>query len=156
MNAEGSDFLQVLIGHEAAVGRLYQVFSEIFPTHEAFWRGLASEEQGHAGRLGELIADPAINDWLIRESGLRLQAIRSSIGYVESQIERAQEGRLTLLQALAVARDLENALIEEHFSKMSRSLHVAATPILLELAAETEGHRTMLASAIEVERRGVW
>ncbi|MCE5253357.1 MAG: hypothetical protein LLG45_03975 [Actinomycetia bacterium] len=155
MSAERSDFLEALITHEAAVGRLYQVFAEVFPTRERFWRALAAEEQGHADRLGVLGSDPTINGWLLRESGLRLQVVRSSIGYIESQMERAREGRLNLLQALSIARDLENALIEDQFSRMSGSPHVAATPILTRLAGETDGHRRMLAEAIEAERRAL-
>jgi len=155
MSAERSDFLEVLITHEAAVGRLYQVFAEVFPTRQRFWRALAAEEQGHADRLGVLGSDPTINGWLLRESGLRLQVVRSSIGYIESQMERAREGRLNLLQALSIAGDLETALIEEQFSRMSGSSHVAATPILTELAVETERHRRILSEAVEAERRAL-
>lgn len=96
---------------------------------------------------------PAVDTWLLRDSGLRLQAIKSSIGYVESQIARAQEGRLSLVQALSIAKDLEHALIEEQFSRLSDSLHVEAGPILAQLAAETEGHRNVLAEALDAERR---
>ena len=146
-------FLETLIGHEAAVGRLYRVFSETFPDRAEFWQGLATEEEGHADRLRELGSDPIIDDWLARESGLRPQAVRSSIAYVESQIERARGGGLGVLQALVIARDLESALIEEQFARMGRSLHVAASPVLAELAAETEAHRALLTAALEAERR---
>ncbi|MCE5254806.1 MAG: hypothetical protein LLG45_11485, partial [Actinomycetia bacterium] len=100
-------------------------------------------------------SDPTINGWLLRESGLRLQVVRSSIGYIDSQKERAREGRLNLLQALSIAGDLETALIEEQFSRMSGSSHVAATPILTELAVETERHRRILSEAVEAERRAL-
>lgn len=153
MQVEVPGLLEALVGHEAAIGRLYQVFSEIFPTREAFWRSLALEEQGHADRLRAIGSDPAVNQWLAQESGLRPQAIRSSIEYVESQIERVRAGGLDLLRALVVARDLEHALIEEQFSRMSGSLNAVATPVLRDLAAETERHREMLSEALEAERR---
>jgi hypothetical protein len=144
------------IGFRTERDLLYQAFSEIFPARELFWRALATEEQRHAKRLGELGSDPAINRWLLGESGLRLQALRSSIGYVESQIDRTRRGGLTLLQALSVARDLESALIEKQFSRMAESQHIVATPILMELATETERHRKLLADAVEVERQAAW
>jgi hypothetical protein len=153
MSADESDFLQALVRHEAIIGTLYQTFSDLFPARAGFWLALAVEERQHAQRLGELDSDPAINRWLLYESGLRLQAIRSSIAYVEGQIDRAQRGELTPLRALSVARDLESALIEEQFSRMTQSPHMVATPILAELAAETERHRKLLADAVEAERR---
>jgi len=153
MDTEGSPFLQTLIAHEAIVGTLYETFSEIFPARQAFWGELAREEAGHADALAALSTDQAVNDWLLGESGLRLPAIRSSIGYVQSQIERARRGELGSIQALSIARDLEAALIEEQFARMSSSAHVMATPILLRLAAETKRHREMLAEALEAERR---
>jgi rubrerythrin len=153
MNERGSDFLEMLIRHEAAVGQLYEAFAALFTDRRDFWQALAADERGHADRLGELGSEPAISNWLLHDSGLRPQAIKSSIGYVESQIVRAQEGRLSLMQALAIAKDLEHALIEEQFSRLSDSVHVGASPILMELAAETEGHRSVLADALDAERR---
>ncbi len=153
MTDEEPDFLEMLIRHESVIGQLYEVFASLFTEREGFWRSLAEDEQVHADRLGELGSEPSINRWLSHDSGLRPQAIKSSIGYVESQIERAEEGRVTSLQALSIARDLENALIEEQFSRMSDSVHIEAGPILLQLAAETETHRRTLADALEAERR---
>jgi len=153
METSVPDLLEALIAHEAAVKRLYETFADLFPSRAGFWRNLAREEQGHAARLRELGPDPTIADWLARESGLRPQGVRSSVVYVESQIEKARAGGLGLVQALVVARDLENALIEEQFTRMSRSSHVAASAVLGELAAETETHRALLASALEAERR---
>jgi hypothetical protein len=150
---EEPHFLELLIEHESAVGRLYEVFASLSPDREEFWRSLATAEQMHAEKLGELDSVPSVDRWLSHDSGLRPQAIKSSIGYVESQIERAQEGRLSSLQALSIAKDLENALIEEQFSRMSDSIHAEASPILEELAAETETHRKILAEALEAERR---
>ncbi len=89
--------------------------------------------------------------WL--DSGLRPQAVKSSVAYVESQRARAEEGGLGLLQALAIARDLENALIENEFSKLSGPVNVEIGSVLEDLAAETERHRKTLAEALESERR---
>ena len=153
MTDEEPHFLELLIEHESVVGRLYEVFASLYPDRERFWRSLAAAEQMHAEKLGELGSEPSLGRWLSHESGLRPQAIKSSIGYVESQIERAQEGRLSSLQALSIAKDLENALIEEQFSRMGDSVHLKASPILRQLAAETEAHRKTLADALEAEKR---
>jgi hypothetical protein len=52
-----------------------------------------------------------MDKWLSQSSRIKPQAIKSSIGYVESQIVRAQKDSLSLVQALSIAKDLENALL---------------------------------------------
>jgi rubrerythrin len=145
--------LELLIEHELAVKRLYEAFALDFAERGDLWQSLARDEQGHADRLGRLM--PQSNEvgrlWL--DSGLRPQAVKSSIAYVESQRARAEGGGLGLLQALAIARDLENALIENEFSKLSGPVNVEIGSVLEDLAVETERHRKMLAEALEAERR---
>jgi rubrerythrin len=89
----------------------------------------------------------------LHEKGLRPQAVRSSLTYVESQRVRAEEGGIGLLQALAIARDLENALIESQFSKLADPANDDIRMVMTELSTETERHRGTLAEALEAERR---
>lgn len=153
MREEQPDVLEMLIKHELALKQLYEVFAAAFMNRQDFWQTLAADEQGHAHRLGKLRSEPTIDNWLLHDSGLKLQAITSSIGYVESQIVRAREGRLSLLQALSIAKDLEDALIEKQFSRLGDSVCVEIRSILMDLAAETEGHRKALAEALDTEKQ---
>ena len=66
---------------------------------------------------------------------------------------RGLRKRLRLLQALSIAKDLENALIEDEFSKLSGPVNVEIGSVLEDLAAETDRHRRTLAEALEAERR---
>jgi len=147
------DVLEMLIGHELAIKQLYEVFAAKFKNRQEFWQSLARDEQGHADRLASLRSESTVNRWLLHESRLRPNAIKSSIGYVGRQVARVREGNFSLLQALSVARDLEDALLEKHFSKLSDSTSERFRLILMDLATETERHRKVLVEAIETEKR---
>jgi hypothetical protein len=89
----------------------------------------------------------------VYDSRLKLQAIKSSIGYVESQIVGAHEGRFSLVQALSIARDLENALLEKHFSRVHAMVPDEVGSMLMDLAADTERHRNEITEALNREKR---
>ncbi len=153
MTGDEPSVLELLIEHELAVKRLYEAFAVLFADRRDFWQSLARDEQGHADRLERLRPQSTEVGRFWLDSGLRPQAVKSSIAYVESQKARAQEGRLRLLQALSIAKDLENALIEDEFSKLSGPVNVEIGSVLEDLAAETDRHRRTLAEALEAERR---
>ena len=67
---------------------------------------------------------------------------------------RARAGALTPMQALAIAKDLEHALIEDTFSRVPPSAPADVTLVLTRLAEDTRRHRDSLARALEAERRG--
>lgn len=153
MREDEQDILEMLMRHELVIKQLYEVFAALFASHQDFWQRLAGDEQRHADRLDKLRSDSAIDTRLIGNAGIKIQAIKSSITYVESQIARAQDGQLALLQALSIARDLESALVEKHFSKLSDLASREIKSTLMDLAAETERHRKALVDAIDSEKR---
>jgi hypothetical protein len=79
--------------------------------------------------------------------------IRSSIGYVESQIVRAQKGSFSLLQALSIAKDFESALLEKQFFKLSSSASKEIRSVLTGVAGETERHLNAIVEVINTEKR---
>lgn len=153
MREDSPDVLEMLIRHELAIKQLYEIFATLFTKRQDFWQSLAKDEQRHADLLGTLRSEPTLDTWLLHDSRLRPQAITSSIKYVESQIVRAEVGNLSVLQALAIARDLENALIEKQFSKLSESVSKEVRAILEDIATETERHRKSVGVAMNTEKQ---
>lgn len=153
MTTDAPDVLELLIDHELSIKRLYEAFVAAFNDLRGFWQTLAGDEQGHADRLEKLRTEPTLNLWLTHEGRLKPPAIKSSIEYVQSQTTRAQGGGLSLLQALAIARDLESALIERQFLAPSEPVCAEIRSTLMELTAETERHRQVVADALETEKR---
>lgn len=153
MKADEPDLLDLLKDHELAIKRLYENFAEKFPKYKDMWNGLVKDEQRHALWIEKLRSYPAIDKWMTDNIKVKLQAIKLSIGYVESRIKDAQEGNLTPLQVFSIAADLENALIEKQFSKLNNSSSAKINSIMKALAEETEKHRKKIAEAINSEKR---
>ena len=156
MKEKEGDILDLLIKHELAIEQLYKVFSARFQARRDFWQRLAGEEQRHAACLGTLRSETTSTSVLLYDSRLRSQAIKSSIGYVESQIVGAQEGRFNLVQALSIARDLENALLEKHFSSVRAMVSDEVGSMLMDLAVDTERHRDEITEALNIEKRQIF
>ncbi len=144
------DVLQLLVQHEVAIKQLYEAFAATFAHRREFWQGLAADEQRHADSLGTLRLAAATKQLLER---IRPQAIKSSIAYVESQAIKARARLLTLLQALALARDFETALLEKQFAVLIGAASKEVGAVITGLVAETEQHRKAILEAIAGERR---
>ena len=56
------------------------------------------------------------------------------------------------MQALTIARDLEDALIEEQLSRINVTGCAVLGSVLADLASETEKHRETLRAVLEIER----
>jgi hypothetical protein len=153
LSVDENDLLSLLAAHELAIARLYEACGEAFPGKRDLWRGLAVEEHGHAETLGRLRSDPDVVRWSLHESGLRSQAVRSSIGYVDDQLRRVQEGAVGVLRALSIVKDLEDALVEKQFFKLDPNTFPQSASTLEAFLADIARHRMIIAEAIEQERR---
>ncbi len=150
MKEEKPDILEMLIRHELTIKQLYEKFAVMFPIRQEFWKSLAEDEQKHSDWLGGLRSEKAIEN-MSSYNRLKPQAIKTSIGYVERQIAKAQEGRFSLLEAFSIAKDLESALLENHLSRISNSFPAEIKSVLMELAVETERHRRAVVEALAGE-----
>jgi hypothetical protein len=150
---DDSTILELLIKHELAIKQLYETYAPTFTDWQAFWQCLAEDEQKHADVLGMLRAESNIDKLLIHEGKIRPQAIKLAINYVEGQRERAQKYNITMLQALSIAKDLESALLEKQFSRLSDFTSKDMKVILMNLAVETERHRDAIVEALNAEKR---
>ena len=153
MSEDELDVLELLIRHELAIKQLYEIFAVMFTDRQAFWQRLAGDEQKHANWIGMLRTEANMDKLLLHGTQLKPQAIKLSIRYVESQTARAQEGNLSLLQAISIAKDLESALLEKQFSKLNDFVPKEIMSTLMDLAVETEKHRKALVEALNNEKR---
>ncbi len=155
MGRDSSNILDLLIEHELVIKGLYDMFAERFTDQRHFWHNIASEEQTHADKLENLRSAPSLLGWLSSESRLKAEAIKSSISYIDSMIEKGKQGQFMSLQALSLARDIETALLERIFSKVSNSVPADIRVTLQDLAADTERHRKAISAVLEAERSRV-
>ncbi len=154
MATDEVDLVELLAEHELALARLYGAFAMVLAGHRELWERLSLEEENHAAMLRTLSGDLEVNRWLLHDSGVKPFAVKSSMDHVENTITRTRAGGLSSLQALSIARDMETALIEEQFSRMSPALDLAIGSLIGQLAEDTERHRRSIIEILEVERRG--
>jgi len=153
MNKNAPDVVELLIRYELAIKQLYEAFAAAFADRRSFWQALAQDEQRHADCLSALRSGGMLDAWLQQDVTVKPQALLSSIAYVDSQAQRAREGNLAPVQALSIAKDLESALLEKQFSKISASVSPEARSMLMDIAAETDRHRMVVTEALNTERR---
>jgi hypothetical protein len=153
MVENAQEMLGLLVDHELAVKDLYTAYAGVFADVGSFWHALAGDEQSHADRLGLLGTDPSLDLWLDSEARRKAPAVISSIDYLRAEALRARSGQMALVQALAVAKDVEEALIDRQFLFLDSPGCTAISEVLAELREETEMHRQVVADALETEKR---
>lgn len=102
----------LLVRHEAAMSDLYQMCASLFPEAAEFWRTLVLEEKAHADVLGELAKHLLTDGVYFNEGRFNVFGIQTAIDHIDKQKHRIESGSCTLRQAIAIALDIERAMID--------------------------------------------
>jgi rubrerythrin len=145
--------LDMLIRHETAIKQLYELFAEIFPEQRAFWQGMVEEEQKHSDSLQGMSSKESLKKWFMTDSQYQQLAIGGSIEYIERQIERIKKVNIGLLEALSIASDIEEALIEKQFIRLNISGPEEIRNVMNGLVVDTQRHRKMIAEKLNFHKR---
>ena len=139
--------IELLAKHEEAIGRLYAEYADKFPEQHAIWVKLSEEEHQHAEWLRGL--DPAIKKGSVAFGTNRFDTdgIDRSISWVTFQTGKAERGDISMDEALMVAMDLENTLIENKCFEVFEEDPPEFKRVLRLLADATEKHRTTVRNA---------
>ncbi len=145
--------LEMLAVHEEVIGELYETYAKLFPERKEFWQHLAGEERGHAAWLRSMqsrVEDGAIT---FNEDRFVIKAIQTSVNFIRQWITNASSQ--DILNALAVAFDIENGLIDRDFFKVYETDDDELRKIFNSLTEATRKHRNMIASVLEEVRDGM-
>ena len=110
-----NQIIQELINHELSLNKLYGVYAEKFPEYKDFWEKIAQEETQHAAWIKGLDSKIQENTVLIDKDRFNTQMIQTSTVYVHSQIASALQHNLKLINALSIAVDIEQTMLENKF-----------------------------------------
>lgn len=150
---EEQSSLDLLIQHELAIGKLYELFAEVLPEHRDFWAQMRDEEQKHADCLQGLSSQESLKMWTMTDSKFKGLAIRSSLDYLERQMARLRTAPIGLREALSIAGDIEEALIEKQFVSMNMSGPPEIRNVMRTLVADTQRHRRMIGEKLSAQKR---
>ena len=132
--------IKLLAEHEKAISQLYKEYARKFPEQKDFWSKIAAEEMEHASWIFKLRSQAEKGSLYFKEGRFKIEAIKTSLEYVKSQITEAQNNKISAKNALSVARDLESGLIEKKFFEVFEPDCREIKQVLLDLAAATREH----------------
>ncbi|MBN2565790.1 MAG: hypothetical protein JXB46_08770 [Candidatus Eisenbacteria bacterium] len=150
MSETSTDVIRMMAEHERLISALYSAYARSVPEKEDFWKRLAAEEIEHSEWLTALLdggyGDPRAAD------AFKAEAIRTSAAYVQEATVAADTEGVSHLEALSVAADVEEAMIEKRFFDAFIADSADARKVLDRLERETTEHRKRIERELAVER----
>jgi hypothetical protein len=147
-----TDALELLREHERALSRLYRTYAECFAGQSEFWLRLAAEEDEHAEWLGSLRLRLEDGESARLADRFPVAAIEHSLVYVNKLIANAHTSGITLLRALSVALDLEEALLESRYFEVCECDSPELKHMLEKLTQSTHAHLAAIRNAWQTTR----
>jgi hypothetical protein len=129
---------------ERLIGQLYKVYARVFPSDYSFWVQLSKEEEEHANLVKNLAKELQDGNITFDEKRFKLNAIQTTIRYIQQKINQANNKELTEKEAYSIAWDLENGLLEKSFFKTFQADNIRLKEVLKKLNNDTEEHRNRI------------
>jgi rubrerythrin len=141
MNRQQHHILELLANMEKSVGDLYRVFAAQFPEEEEFWLEVAAEEDQHERWVLSVITGTEEGNIKLRKQKIDPAQIEKVIADIQETGRKASAGHMTLFEALKVAHDLEDMLLERRIFEILASVYKGDTSgIMQDLAEATKVH----------------
>lgn len=146
--------MEMMAEHEETIGKLYDSYAEKLPEYGHFWTTLADEERTHAAWIRELRKKAEDGSLEFDKGRFRIEAIQTSIRYIEDWTRQAQREQVTMLHALAIAADIENALIDRKFFEVYEPDSEDLKDVLKSLEEASREHRDRVTAMLTRVRQG--
>ena len=138
-----------LAAYEEAIGDLYDLYAVEFPRAAELWHGLSTEEYGHGSMIRDLGARVEDREVFLDGGRFQLREIEAAECSVREQIEVAQDSRMSLVEALERAADLEQSLIEQRSYEVFDSDGENVRKVLAYLRESSVRHRDRIRAYLE-------
>lgn len=142
---EHLEMISLMEQHELAIQKLYEAFAQKLPEQGAFWLKMAGEEAEHVfmmqaiKRFGE-----AGQIRLKADCPVHPQQIQHALKHIKLYLTELQDHHVSSKRAIAIARELEEGVLEKHHSRIFETECKQAQELLDKLCLETENHRKAL------------
>ncbi len=151
---EKAVLLEALAQNEEKISRLYAEYARRFPKHENFWLNLSSDEIMHAGWIRGLGRSLEAGTLFLKRGSFRPEPIKAFGDYLDRAAAESRQENITLKTALAVALDIETALIERNWFKAFEADREKDKLILEQMGEALSKHRNMVAKVLREESEG--
>ncbi len=149
--ADQLQLLGLMGAHESAMADLYRKFAKRFPEQRELFDLLVSEEIEHARLVTGFINQVKTTDVCVDLDRFSSYDILSSLDQLRREMQQADE--VSLFQALSIAVNLEELLVEKQFFQVLNGDSEELSCLLEKLAADTAAHRDRLRQAWLEERK---
>jgi len=116
-----SELLEESIGIELNAGRLYRLYSEMFPADRDFWVRLSMEEMNHAALLKSARNFLRLGKLPMASIYPNLEVLKGLNQLISSRMDEYQTNKPGMLDAYRFALELETSAAEEHFQEIMGS-----------------------------------
>ena len=150
--ADQAQTIGLMAAHEAAMGELYRLYAAKLPDSASLFESLATAERDHARSLADF-AD-GVKKGLVHIDPQRFSAVAvlNSLDFIKERQAEANSSSVTLVQALSVAHDMEEGLIENRYYEVADGDCAELKNLLQRLSQETAAHLAQVNTAWEAAR----
>jgi len=141
--------LELMARAEEAIQRLYGTCADLWKENGDFWQGLSGEEKCHADIIRTMAAMLAGNPGHF-QAGRPFSAgvLNTFISGIEHQIESVKRSAVPELNAMHIALDIEQALIEARYAEVVKTDNRRFQELASDIVRETAVHRRLVEKKI--------
>ena len=150
---EKAEAIELLAVNEDATAELYSVYAKLFPAARPFWLHLVGEEKLHALWVRQFAARMQRGEVDFQADRFSPSIYQDFLDYLHRRLTEARQQPLSLFEALSIARDLEDTMIEQVFFQVLEGDDPALQQMLRNLHHSTEAHRERVNERWTAERQ---
>ncbi len=136
--------IELIAEYEMAVMELYWVYSETFPEHRTFWIDMADDERKNTEWIRSTIEQIKCDKIDYNRDRFNIEAIRTSMNFIRTQIKEALDQKVSITTALANAAGIEDSLAKKKFYEIIKDDNPEAQALYRKFLAENQRHRDKL------------
>jgi hypothetical protein len=139
------DILDHMEQNETTVAEFYHACGELWPQYREFWLGIEAQEHKHALNIQKMKAIIGQKpEHFEKGRPFNIMAVQTIIKGVQNNIAKLRSGQLQMINALAIARDSEQAMIESRYNEIVTTQDVEYLTLVQEIVQDTTEHRLQI------------
>jgi hypothetical protein len=146
LNASDLKGIMDVLGHmemtETVVAGYYRACGEVYLQHQAFWFGIAEQENKHAFFIQKMKAIIEKKpEHFEKGRPFNIMAALTLIKGLEASTTKVRYGQVPLINALAIARDNEQAFMEAKYNEVVKTDDIEYQTLVNEIITDTIAHK---------------
>jgi len=144
------DILAAMAQYEEEISALYALCAERWPQDRDLWLTMSKDELVHAERLRWLshLLEENPGQFELGRPFNRI-AINTAISGVKKRREEIKNGFCPQEQAMAIARDIEQSILESRYMEFLKTSNLEYVNTMRRLVEETGNHRKIIQQQLE-------